>query len=75
MSMNLADLYGAMSSNASTLQPTSVGGPNQGSVAPSTERPPISAGAAAGSAAAISWLGLVLLLVIWRVLIQMGGKA
>lgn len=75
MSMNLADLYGAMSSNASTLQPTSVGGPNQGAVATTAERPPISAGTGAGSAAAISWLGLVLLLVIWRVLIQMGGKA
>lgn len=75
MSMNLADLYGSMSSTTATLQPTSVGGPNQGSVAPATERAPMaSGGGSPGNTAAFSWLGLVLLLVIWRVLIQMGGK-
>jgi len=34
-----------------------------------------SSGGAANGLAAFSWLGLVLLLIIWRVLIQMGGKA
>lgn len=76
MSMNLADLYGAMSSSASTLQPTSVGGPNQGAVAPVGEKAPMaSGGGTPGNAAAFSWFGLVLLLIVWRVLIQMGGKA
>ncbi len=74
MWMNLADLYGSVSSNAATLQPTSVGGPNQGAVATSAERPPMSTSGANGNAAAFSWLGLVLLLLIWRVLIHMGAK-
>ncbi len=75
MSMNLADIYGAMSSNATTLQPTSVGGPNQGAVATTAERAPMSATSGTnGNAAAFSWLGLVLLLLIWRILIHMGAK-
>lgn len=75
MSMNLADLYGSMSSQATTLQPTSVGGPNQGSVATTSERAPMSGSQATGNGAAFSWIGLVLLLLIWRILIQMSGKA
>lgn len=75
MSMNLADLYGAMSSNSATLQPTSVGGPNQGAVAPVSEHAPMSSGgSSAGNGAAFSLLGLALALLIWRILIQMGGK-
>lgn len=74
MSMNLADIYGAMSSTVATLQPTSVGGPNQGAVATSAEKPPMASPGSSGNAAAFSWLGLILLLLIWRILIQMGGK-
>lgn len=75
MSMNLADLYGAISSTTSTLQPTSVGGPNQGAVATMSETPPMQSGGAMGNAAAFSWIGLVVLLIVWRVLIEMGAKS
>jgi hypothetical protein len=76
MSMNLADLYGGMSSTTTTVATTSVGGPNQGAVAPASERAPMNTGGGSPtSGAAFSWMGLVLLLIIWRVLIQMGGKA
>ena len=74
MSVNLADLYGAMSSTTSTLQPTSVGGPNQGAVATMSETPPMASGGSMGNAAAFSWIGLVILLIVWRVLIEMGAK-
>lgn len=75
MSMNLADLYGAVSSTTSTLQPTSVGGPNQGAVATMSETPPSGQTGAQGNAAAFSWVGLVLLLLAWRILIEMGARS
>jgi hypothetical protein len=74
MSLNLADIYGARSNSGVALQPTSVGGPNQGAVAPATEPAPSSNGGGADPAVAFSWVGFVLLLIAWRVLIHLQGK-
>jgi hypothetical protein len=69
MSMNMADLYGVGSDAWSTLQPTSVSGPTQGSVAPPTRSAP-GGSATAGGIIAISWLGLALLLIAWRLVVE-----
>jgi hypothetical protein len=74
MSLNAADIYGAMSHTGVALQPTSVGGPNQGSVAPATEPAPSSSAGGSDPAVAFSWIGFVLLLIAWRVLIHLQGK-
>jgi hypothetical protein len=73
MSLNRADIYGMMSSRAVTVQPTGVGGPDQGAVAPSTSSGPMSA-LGSGSSASFSWIGFVLALIILRLLIDFGGK-
>jgi hypothetical protein len=73
MSLNRADIYGMMSSRTVTVQPTAVGGPDQGSVAPSASSGPMSAIGTGGSAA-FSWVGFVLALIILRLLIDFGGK-
>lgn len=69
MSMNMADLYGVGSDAWSTLQPTSVSGPTQGAVAPPTRSAPGGA-ATNGSGITVSWLGLVLLLIAWRLIVE-----
>jgi hypothetical protein len=69
MSMNMADLYGVGSDAWSTLQPTSVTGPNQGSVAPPTRSAPGGV-ATNGGTIAISWLGLALAIIAWRLLVE-----
>ena len=72
MSMNWADLYGMPSDLSSTVQPTSVIGPNQGSVVPPTGKTAPSAQAGGeSSGVAFSWLGLVILLIAWRILAGM----
>ena len=67
MSMNWADLYGMPSDLTATVQPTSVIGPNQGSVLPPTGKTaPAAQAGGASSGVAFSWIGLVILLIIWR---------
>jgi hypothetical protein len=72
MSMNWADLYGLPSDLSVTVSPTSVAGPNQGSVVPATGKAPgaVSSGGPSQTVA-FSWLGLVLLLIAWRVIAGM----
>lgn len=69
MSVNMADLYGMQSDAWSTLQPTSVSGPTQGAVAPPT-RSAAGGSATNGGAISISWIGLILLIVAWRVIVE-----
>jgi hypothetical protein len=53
----------------STVQPTSVIGPNQGSVVPPTGKTaPSAAAGGQTTSVAFSWLGLVILLIAWRIL-------
>lgn len=73
MSLNRADIYGMMSSRNVTVQPTTVGGPDQGAVAPSASSGPMSQ-TGGGNSAAFSWIGFVLALIILRLLIDFGGK-
>ena len=69
MSMNWADLYGMPSDLSATVQPTSVIGPNQGSVVPPTGKSAPSAQAGgATTGVAFSWVGLVILLIVWRLI-------
>jgi hypothetical protein len=69
MSMNWSDLYGMPSDLTTTVQPTSVIGPNQGSVVPPVGKTAPSAIAGGQtSAVAFSWLGLIILLIAWRIL-------
>jgi hypothetical protein len=74
MSLNKADVYGMRSDLGMTLAPTSVSGPNQGSVAPMATMAPVGSVGAAGNSTAFSWLGLVLLLIVARLLYHAGGK-
>lgn len=69
MSMNMADLYGIGSDAWSTLQPTSVGGPAQGSVAPASKSAP-GGSATNGGIITISWLGMILALIAWRLIVE-----
>jgi len=72
MSMNWADLYGLPSDLSVSVQPTSVSGPTQGSVVPPTGKvPPQTAAGGQNSIVAMSWLGLVILLIAWRILSEM----
>ena len=72
MSMNWADLYGLPSDLSVSVQPTSVGGPSQGSVMPPSGKvPPTVAAGGASTTVAFSWIGLVILLIAWRLLISM----
>jgi hypothetical protein len=72
MSMNWSDLYGMPSDLNATVQPTSVIGPNQGSVVPPTGKAaPSSAAGGQTTSVAFSWLGLVILLIAWRILTGM----
>ncbi len=70
MSVNMADLYGLSSDAWQTAQPTSVGGPTQGSVAPPT-RSPGGTAATNGAAVTFTWVGLILILIAWRLLISL----
>lgn len=69
MSVNMADLYGTQSDAWSTLQPTSVSGPTQGAVAPPT-RSAAGGSSTNGAPISISFLGLILLLIIWRLVVE-----
>lgn len=74
MSMNYADLYGIPSDLSISVMPTAVAGPNQGSVMPPTGKvPPTVAAGGASSTVAFSWLGLIILLVAWRLLSEMAS--
>lgn len=70
MSMNWADLYGLPSDLSVNVSPTSVAGPNQGSVMPVVGKTPGAVAAGGPSATvAFSWIGLILLLIAWRVIV------
>jgi hypothetical protein len=72
MSMNYADLYGLPSDLSSTVAPTSVIGPTQGSVVPATGKTAPSAQAGGQtSGVAFSWIGLIILLIVLRILYGM----
>lgn len=73
MSLNRADIYGMLSDKSVNIQPTSVGGPDQGAVAPSIGNP-ASAMVGTPSSAAFTWVGFILALIILRLLIDFGGK-
>ena len=74
MSMNWSDVYGLKSDVEQTLQPTSVGGPTQGSVAPPTRSPATGNVGAPTASTAFSFLTIVLILIIFRVLYEMGAR-
>jgi hypothetical protein len=73
MSLNRADIYGMLSDRTVMVAPTTVGGPNQGSVVPTTNAGPTGTVGAAGTAA-FTWVGFLLALIILRLLIDFGGK-
>ena len=73
MSLNRADIYGMLSDKSVSIQPTSVAGPDQGSVAPSVGSP-ASAMVGTPASAAFTWVGFILALIILRLLIDYGGK-
>lgn len=73
MSLNRADIYGMISSRQVTVNPTSVGGPDQGAVAPTVGSPPTGS-VGGGQSAAFTWVGFLLALIILRLLIDLGGK-
>jgi hypothetical protein len=72
MSLNRADIYGMLSSRSVTVAPTTVGGPDQGAVAPTSGVGPTST--VGGGSAAFTWVGFLLALIILRLLIDFGGK-
>jgi len=72
MSLNRADIYGMMSDRTVAVAPTTVGGPNQGAVASTSNSAPT--GAVGGGSAAFTWIGFILALIILRLLIDLGGK-
>lgn len=69
MSVNMADLYGLSSDSYQTMQPTSVSGPTQGSVAPATRSAGGASGSGGSAAVTFTWVGLILVLIAWRLLI------
>lgn len=73
MSLNRADIYGMLSDRTVQVNPTTVGGPDQGAVAPTTGRGPTGTVGSAGSAS-FTWIGFILALIILRLLIDFGGK-
>jgi len=73
MSLNRADIYGMMSDRSVTMQPTSVGGPTQGAVAPSVNQAP-QGQISQGASASFTWIGFILALIVLRLLIDFGGK-
>ena len=75
MSMNWADVYGMPSDLSQTVQPTSVAGPNQGSVTnPSgSQAPALNAGVATPTIA-FTFVGLILLLIGLRLLYEMAER-
>lgn len=75
MSMNWADVYGMPSDLSMTMQPTSVGGPNQGSVVnPAGSQAPAQNAGAASPTIAFSWIGVILLLIGLRLLYEMAER-
>lgn len=70
-SLSRADIYGVPSAaGAPRYDPISTRGANQGSVA-NPESAKIGGG---GIGAAASWVGFVLLLVLLRIAVELGGK-
>jgi len=72
MSLNRADIYGMISDRQVTVQPTTIGGPNQGAVASTSNQGPT--GMVGGGSASFTWVGFILALIILRLLIDFGGK-
>lgn len=70
--LNVGDVLGLPAWQFQASDPISVGGPNQGFVAPAYSGP--STGGGGGTAPAFSLLGLVLLLVGWRIVVELGGE-
>jgi hypothetical protein len=73
--LNMADVYGARSS-AGTLPvnpSVQVSGPNQSSVTTAAQGG--NPGVVASNAAAFSWLGFALALVILRIALEAGGES
>lgn len=73
MSLNRADIYGMMSDRNVMVAPTTVGGPDQGAVASSSNSGPVGI-TGGGANAAFTWTGFILALIILRLLIDLGGK-
>lgn len=73
MSLNRADIYGMLSDRTVMVQPTTVGGPDQGAVAPTSNAGPTGVVGSPASAA-FTWTGFILGLIILRLLIDLGGK-
>jgi hypothetical protein len=73
--LNMADVYGARSSAGALPSNPSVqvSGPNQSSVTTAAQGG--STGVVASNAAAFSWLGFALALVILRVALEAGGES
>lgn len=72
--LNVADVYGLPASNWAMSDPISSGGPNQSMVAPAYSGAATAGLTAGGAAPAFSLLGMVLLLVAARVLVEMGAE-
>jgi hypothetical protein len=73
MSLNRADIYGMLSDRGVSVQPTAVGGPNQGAVASTAGSAPTGM-VGTGTSASFTWIGFLLALIILRLLIDFGGK-
>lgn len=71
--MSMADIYGVPVSGFQMSDTISAGGPNQSFVAPAYSGPG-TAGGAGGTAPAISVLGLILLLVAYRIVVELASR-
>ena len=72
--LNVADVYGDSAPILQFASPISASGPNQSFVAPAFS-PPGTMQVSGGKAPALSLVGLVIALLIWRVAINLGGEA
>ena len=70
--LNWADVLGVEASPVQLAAPISSGGPNQSTVNPAFAGPGTMV--SGGSAPTISLLGMVLLLVAWRVAVEVGSR-
>jgi hypothetical protein len=73
VSLNRADIYGMMSDRTVQVSPTTVGGPDQGAVAPNSNAGPTGT-VGSPTSAAFTWVGFLFGLIILRLLIDFGGK-
>lgn len=72
-SLNWADIYGEEASPVQMAAPISAGGPNQSFVNPAFTGPG-TGGSSSGPAPTFSLLGMVLLLVAWRVAVTLSEE-